>query len=104
MEVAIRVELDGDGRRQPSSNAALAEGKIDDQRRASYHIGDTVVYAMHGLGGIKSILTRTTESKAAALLSDRSGKKSRRSTGAREDASALGLRHALQASEVPQVL
>src|SRR5262245_41755899 len=29
----------------------------------TFHIGDAVVYAMHGTGSIKNILTRTTEGR-----------------------------------------
>jgi RNA polymerase-interacting CarD/CdnL/TRCF family regulator len=67
-----------------------------------FNIGDAVVYAMHGTGQIKDLLTRTTAGgpqrfyhivlvKGEVLVPV-------------EDASTLGLRPALLALEVPQVL
>ena len=69
---------------------------------ATFHIGDTVVYAMHGIGQIKTIVTRTTEGRAQGFYQIELEKGE--VLVPVEDAAVLGLRHALSASEVPQVL
>jgi CarD family transcriptional regulator len=71
---------------------------------ATFHIGDTVVYAMQGTGRIKDITTRTTEGQQRDFYQIELGKNKGEVLVPCEDAAALGLRHALSASEVPQVL
>jgi CarD family transcriptional regulator, regulator of rRNA transcription len=74
-------------------------------RRAPFHIGDTVVYPMHGLGCVDSILTleRGDERQPhyrLILQSESGGDVLVPVAHARE----LGLRRALRASQVPQVI
>jgi len=71
---------------------------------ATFQIGDTVVYAMQGIGRIKSIVTRTTEGRQRGFYQIELEKNKGEVLVPVEDAAALGLRHALPASEVPQVL
>src|SRR5919198_5327218 len=71
---------------------------------ATFHIGDTVVYAMQGIGRIKTIVTRTTEGRQQGFYEIVLEKNKGEVLVPVEDAVALGLRHALSASEVPQVL
>jgi RNA polymerase-interacting CarD/CdnL/TRCF family regulator len=71
---------------------------------ATFHTGDTVVYAMQGSGRIKNIVTRTTEGRQQGFYQIELEKNKGGVLVPVEDASAFGLRHALQASEVPQVL
>jgi len=71
---------------------------------ATFHIGDTVVYAMQGIGRIKSIVTRTTEGRQRGFYQIELEKNKGEVLVPVEDAAALGLRHALPASEVPPVL
>jgi CarD family transcriptional regulator len=71
---------------------------------ATFHIGDTVVYAMHGIGRINSSVTRTTEGRPQEFYQIGLEKNKGELLVPVEDAAALGLRPALQASEVPQVL
>jgi RNA polymerase-interacting CarD/CdnL/TRCF family regulator len=69
---------------------------------ATFHIGDTVVYAVQGIGRIKSIVTRTAAGRQQGFYQIELDKGE--VLVPVEDAVALGLRHALSASEVPQVL
>ena len=71
---------------------------------ATFHIGDTVVYAMHGIGRIKTIVTRTTEGRPQGFYQIELEKNRGGVLVPVEDAVALGLRRTLLASEVPQVL
>jgi CarD family transcriptional regulator, regulator of rRNA transcription len=71
---------------------------------ATFHLGDTVVYAMHGIGRIKNIVIRTTEGRAQGFYQIVLEKNKGEVLVPVEDAAVLGLRHALLASEVPQVL
>ena len=71
---------------------------------ATFHIGDTVVYAMQGIGRIKNIVTHTTEGRQRGFYQIELGKNKGEVLVPVADAAALGLRHALPASEVPQVL
>jgi RNA polymerase-interacting CarD/CdnL/TRCF family regulator len=71
---------------------------------ATFHIGDTVVYAMQGIGRIKNIVTRTTEGRQQGFYQIELEKNKGEVLVPVEDATALGLRPALQAAEVPQVL
>ena len=70
---------------------------------ATFHTGDTVVYAMQGIGRIKNIVTRTTEGRQQDFYQIELEKKGEVLVPV-EDATAFGLRHTLPASEVPQVL
>jgi CarD family transcriptional regulator, regulator of rRNA transcription len=71
---------------------------------ATFHIGDTVVYAMQGIGRIKNIVTRTAVGRQQGFYQIELEKNKGEVLVPVEDAAALGLRHALSASEVPQVL
>ena len=71
---------------------------------ATFHTGDTVVYAMQGSGRIKNVVTRTTEGRQQGFYQIELEKNKGGVLVPVEDASAFGLRHALQVSEVPQVL
>jgi len=71
---------------------------------ATFHIGDTVVYGMQGTGRIHNILTRTMEAVPRQLYEIVLEKNRGEVLVPLEEATALGLRHALQASQVPQVL
>ena len=71
---------------------------------ATFHIDDTVVYAMQGIGQIKTIVTRATEGRLQAFYKIVLEKNNGEVLVPVEDAAALGLRLALSASEVPQVL
>jgi RNA polymerase-interacting CarD/CdnL/TRCF family regulator len=68
----------------------------------TFHIGDTVVYVMYGTGRIKDILTRATEGRPRCFYQIVLEKGE--VLVPVEDAATLGLRHALLALEVPQVL
>ena len=70
----------------------------------TFHIGDTVVYGMQGTGRIHNILTRTMEAVPRQLYEIVLEKNRGEVLVPLEEATALGLRHALQASQVPQVL
>ena len=71
---------------------------------ATFHLGDTVVYAIHGIGRIKNIVIRTTEGRVQDFYHIVLEKNKGEVLVPVEDAAVLGLRHALSASEVPQVL
>ena len=71
---------------------------------ATFHIGDTVVYAMYGIARIKTTVIRTTEGRAQGFYQIELEKNKGEVLVPVEDATVLGLRHALSASEVPQVL
>jgi RNA polymerase-interacting CarD/CdnL/TRCF family regulator len=71
---------------------------------ASFHIDDTVVYAMQGIGRIKTIVTRATEGRLQDFYKIVLEKNKGEVLVPVKDAAALGLRLALSASEVPQVL
>ena len=71
---------------------------------AIFHISDTVVYAMQGIGRIKNIVTRTTEGRQQDFYQIELEKNKGEVLVPVEDATAFGLRHTLPASEVPQVL
>ena len=71
---------------------------------ATFHIGDTVVYGMQGTGRIHNILTRTMEGVPRHLYEIVLEKNRGEVLVPVEEAITLGLRHAMQASEVPQVL
>jgi CarD family transcriptional regulator len=72
--------------------------------KATFHIGDTVVYAMQGIGRIKNIMTRTAEGRQQDFYQIELDKNKGEVLVPIDDATALGLRHVLSASEVPQVL
>ena len=71
---------------------------------ATFHTGDTVVYAMQGIGRINNIVTRTTEGRQQDFYQIELEKNKGEVLVPVEDATAFGLRHTLPASEVPQVL
>jgi CarD family transcriptional regulator len=71
---------------------------------ATFHTGDTVVYAMQGIGRIKNIVMRTAAGRQQGFYQIELEKNKGEVLVPVEDATALGLRHALPASEVPQVL
>src|SRR2546427_7972172 len=71
---------------------------------ATFHIGDTVVYAMQGIGRINNIVTRTTEGRPQGFYQIGLEKNKGEVLVPVEDAAVLGLHHALAAAEVPQVL
>jgi len=71
---------------------------------AAFHIDDTVVYAMHGIGQIKNIVTRITEGRQQGFYQIDLEKNKAEVLVPVADAIALGLRHALPASELPQIL
>ena len=71
---------------------------------ATFHIDDTVVYAMQGIGRIKNIVTRTTEGRPQGFYQIELEKNKGEVLVPVDDAAALGLRHMLLASEVPEVL
>jgi CarD family transcriptional regulator len=71
---------------------------------AAFHIGDIVVYAMQGIGRIKNIVIRTAAGRQQGFYQIELEKNKGEVLVPVEDATALGLRHALPASEVPQVL
>ena len=71
---------------------------------ATFHIDDTVVYAMQGIGRIKNIVTRTTEGRPRGFYQVGLEKNKGEVLVPVDGAAALGLRHTLSASEVPQVL
>ena len=71
---------------------------------ATFHIGDTVVYAMQGIGRIEDITTRTVGGQQQGFYQIELEKNKGEVLVPVEDAAALGLRLALSASEVPQVL
>src|SRR5262245_24836939 len=71
---------------------------------ATFHIDDTVVYAMQGIGRIDNITTRTVGGRQLGFYQIELEKNKGEVLVPVEEAAALGLRHALSASEVPQVL
>ena len=71
---------------------------------ATFHTGDTVVYGMQGTGRIHHILTRTMEGVPRHLYEIVLEKNRGEVLVPLEEAAALGLRHALRTSEVPQVV
>ena len=71
---------------------------------ATFHIDDTVVYAMQGIGRIKNTVTRTTEGRQQGFYQIELEKNKGEVLVPVDDAAVLGLRHALAAAEVPQVL
>ncbi len=71
---------------------------------ATFQIGDTVVYGMQGTGRIHNVLTRTIEGVPRHVYEIVLEKNRGEVLVPVEEATALGLRHALRASEVPQVL
>lgn len=71
---------------------------------ATFHIGDTVVYGMQGTGRIHNVLTRTIEGVPRHLYEIVLEKNRGEVLVPLTEATALGLRHAMRASEVPQVL
>jgi len=71
---------------------------------ATFHIGDTVVYGMQGTGRIHNILTRTIEGVPRHLYEIVLEKNRGGVLVPLAEATALGLRHALRVSEVPQVV
>jgi CarD family transcriptional regulator len=71
---------------------------------ATFHIDDTVVYAMHGIGRIKNIVTHTTEGRPQSFYQIELEKNKGEVLVPVEDAAVHGLRYTLSASEVPQVL
>jgi RNA polymerase-interacting CarD/CdnL/TRCF family regulator len=71
---------------------------------ATFHISDTVVYTMQGMGRIKNIVTRTTEGRQQEFYQIELEKNKGEVLVPVEDATAFGLRHTLSASAVPQVL
>jgi CarD family transcriptional regulator len=70
----------------------------------TFQIGDKVVYAMHGAGQVKNILTRTIEGILRPFYHVVLDKSKGEVLVAVEQARSLGLRHAMQASEVPQAI
>jgi len=71
---------------------------------ATFHIDDTVVYAMQGIGRIKNTVTRTTEGRQQGFYQIELEKNKGEVLVPVDDAAVLGLRHALAASEVQQVV
>ena len=71
---------------------------------ATFHIGDTVVYAMQGIGRIADITTRTVGGQQQGFYQIELEKNKGEVLVPVGDAVALGLRCTLSASEVPQVL
>jgi CarD family transcriptional regulator len=71
---------------------------------ATFHIDDTVVYAMQGIGRIKNTVTRTTEGRQQGFYQIELEKNKGEVLVPVDDAAVLGLRHALAAPEVPQVV
>jgi len=71
---------------------------------ATFHIGETVVYAMQGIGRIDNITTRTVGDRQQGFYQIELEKNKGEVLVPVEEAAALGLRHTLSASEVPQVL
>src|SRR5213592_3699180 len=71
---------------------------------ATFHIGDTVVYAMQGIGRINNIVTSTTDGRPQGFYQIGLEKNKGEVLVPVEDAAVLGLHHALAAAEVPQVL
>lgn len=70
----------------------------------TFHIGDTVVYGMQGTGRIHDILTRTIAGVPRHWYEIVLEKNRGEVLVPLEEAAALGLRHTLRASEVPQVV
>ena len=70
----------------------------------TFHIGDTVVYGMQGTGRIHNILTRTIEAVPRHMYEIVLEKNRGEVLVPLAEATALGLRHTLQAAQVPQVL
>jgi CarD family transcriptional regulator len=71
---------------------------------APFHIGDKVVYAMHGMGQVTDILSRTVEGISKDFFHVVLEKNKGEVLVPMEQARALGLRHAMRPSEVPQVV
>ena len=71
---------------------------------ATFQIGDTVVYGMQGTGRIHNVLTRTIEGTPRHVYEIMLEKNRGEVLVPVEEATTLGLRHALRAAEVPQVL
>ncbi|HEY7494024.1 MAG TPA: CarD family transcriptional regulator [Candidatus Tectomicrobia bacterium] len=70
----------------------------------TFQVGDTVVYAMHGTGQIVDILTQTVEGTAQDFYRIVLTEKRGQVLVPVEEANPHGLRHPMQASEVPQVI
>src|SRR5262249_493544 len=71
---------------------------------ATFHTGDTVVYAMQGIGRINNIVTRTTEGRQQDFYQIELEKNKGEVLVPVEDPTAFALRQTFLASEVPQVL
>lgn len=71
---------------------------------AIFHVGDIVVYGMQGTGRIHNILIRTIEGVPRHLYEIVLEKNKGEVLVPLKEATALGLRYALQAAEVPQVV
>jgi len=71
---------------------------------ATFHIGDTVVYGMQGTGRIHNILLRSIEGVPRHLYEIVLERNRGEVLVPIEEATALGLRHALQTAEVPRVV
>jgi CarD family transcriptional regulator len=70
----------------------------------TFQIGDTVVYALHGTGQITNILTQTVTGTPQDFYQIVLTEKRGQVLVPIEEASLHGLRHPMQASEVPQVI
>jgi len=70
----------------------------------TFQIGDTVVYAMHGTGQITNIPTQTVEGASQDFYQIVLTEKRGQVLVPVEEANLHGLRHPMQASEVPQVI
>jgi CarD family transcriptional regulator len=70
----------------------------------TFQIGDTVVYAMHGIGQITNILTQTVEGAPQGFYQIVLTAKRGQVLVPVEEAHTHGLRYPMQASEVPQII
>jgi CarD family transcriptional regulator len=70
----------------------------------TFQIGDKVVYAMHGTGQVKGILPRTLGDAVQHFYRVALDKNRGEVLLSVDQASTLGLRHAMQASEVAKVM
>ncbi len=72
--------------------------------RAAFHIGDHIVYPMHGMGRIDDVCLQMIEDQPQRCYRLVFAKTRGAVLVPVASAKALGLRHVLQASQVPQVL
>ena len=73
--------------------------------QSTFHPGETVVYAMHGMGQVTAIVKRPDDIASPCFYQiTLNGKASGKVLVPVASAQELGLRHALEAAEVPQVI